>query len=204
MKSDNSKGEIWMLTDRHQVPDLVKACLNAATQVSTILIREKDWSFDETAGFCHGLSGALHPAASKPQLILNWNGRFDPTDLPIQGLHLGFDLASTLVTARPECLPLFQKKKPLWKIGASLHSEKEWEAIRSLPLDYVLLSNVFMTSCKPGKEGLGLEGTEKLFKGIQRERPALQAYGLGGLKTSDLEKITALGLQGIALRSAFF
>lgn len=208
-----------MITDRSQVPDLVRACVAAAPQVSTILLREKDWSFNETAAFCHQLQLALDKAGFadgspatlsltqsqvKPRLILNWNGLFDPAELPIQGLHLGFELACQLAASPPDGKLDFQLKKPLWKIGASVHHPKEWDAVCSLPLDYVLLSNVFATPCKPHKEGLGLLGTETLFKVIQRDQPAIQAYALGGLKPQDLERIMALGLQGIALRSAFF
>lgn len=208
-----------MVTDRYRVPDLVSACVAAAHQVSTILIREKDWSFDETAAFCRHLEVALDragftdgPTATlsstqspvKPRLILNWNGLFDPSPLPIQGLHLGFELACKLAASSPDKYHFFQLKRPLWKIGASVHHQREWEAVRSLPLDYVLLSNVFATPCKPHKEGLGLLGTETLFKAIQGDKPGIQAYALGGLSIQDLDSITDLGLQGIALRSAFF
>lgn len=194
----NTKGEIWMLTDRHRVPDLTAACLNASAKVSTILIREKDWSLEKTAEFCHGL---VH---TQPRLILNWNGTFDPTDLPIQGIHLGFELAQNMALPKNECLTILKNKKPLWKIGASVHSQNEWDIIKKLPLDYVLLSNVFETPCKPNKVGLGLNGLASLFEYVQMSNPLIQAYALGGLKTQDLEPITTLGLRGIVLRSAFF
>lgn len=199
MKLAKSKDEIWMITDRSQVPDLVTACLEAASQVSTILIREKDWSLEETSAFCQRLLKGY-----EKDLILNWNGGFDPSSLPLQGVHLSFDMAYGWACSPSEGPTLLKQKKPLWKIGASVHSEKEWEALKGLPLDYVLLSNVFATTCKPHKAGLGLLETERLCKVIQKDAPSTQVYGLGGLKMADLEKITALGLQGIALRSAFF
>lgn len=200
-----------MITDRRGVPDLVKACLKASPFVETIILREKDWSFEDTTHFLKkyhqgwealALAETLEPPLSKPHLILNWNGTFDPSPLPIQGLHLGADLAAELSSGLREGKELLNK--PHWKIGASVHNQKEWEALNSLPLDYVILSNIFETSCKPEKEGLGLEGTAALLCTIRTDCPFLKAYGLGGLKIEDREALTALGLQGIALRSAFF
>ncbi len=211
MKLASLEGEIWMITDRKGVPDLLTACLNASPFVSAIVLREKDWSFEETADFCNALNEGWDKMSKfqvtplgfvKPALILNWNGSFDPSSLPIQGLHLGFDLAFSLSKGLQDGRPLLDAS-PL-KIGASIHNQKEWEAVNSLPLDYVILSNIFETPCKPHKQGLGLDGTAAILKTIRADNPAIRAYGLGGLKIQDKAVFTALGLQGIALRSAFF
>ena len=201
------EGQVWMITHSPQVPDLVANCLFHAPCVDAIVIREKNWTRDQVSAFCEDFHASLEMPTQentsvKPDLILNWNGSFDPGPLPIQGLHLGYEVALSLFRQPQlweECFSSAQ-----WKIGVSIHNQKEWEAVRSLPLHYVMLSNVYETPCKPGKPGLGLSQLESLFKTIQQDRPDIKGYALGGLTLQDLSSICQLGLHGIALRSAFF
>ncbi len=195
-------GEVWMITDSRQVPNLAANCLFHAPQVDAIVIREKDWSRDQISDFCEGFHASWESPLAKPDLILNWNGTFDPSPLPIQGLHLGYEVALSLFRQPQlweECF-----SSPHWKIGVSIHNQKEWRAVRSLPLHYVMLSNVYETSCKPGKSGLGLPELKSLYNAIQQDCPKIKGYALGGLTFEDQSDIKSLGLHGIALRSAFF
>ena len=205
MKS--AKTELWMVTDRRLTQDLLLTCSRAYPELDALILREKDWSYEETRSFFQKLPHR------KTKRLLNWNMAFEPWELPIDGIHLGFDCAKQLIggeTASPNSsqsisemqhIILEKIKARKWLLGASVHSIKEWETLSALPLDYVIVSNIFETSCKPGKAGLGLMGLQDLTAAIRKNHASIKIIGLGGLKISSAAAMAEAGLQGIALRS---
>lgn len=201
------KSELWMVTDRRLTDDLLLACSRVWPDLDALILREKDWSYEETKSFLEKLT---HKG---PKRLLNWTMAFDPWDLPIDGLHLGFDCAKQLIGGETDFLNSSQSisemqhsilakiKARKWLLGASIHSIKEWETLSALPLDYVLLSNIFETSCKPGKAGMGLTGLQTLITDIRKTHVTINLIGLGGLRITDGVAMAEAGLQGIALRS---
>lgn len=88
------------------------------------------------------------------------------------------------------------QKRPLpanrW-LAASCHDAEELALASSLGCDFATLSPVRPTTSHPGAPALGLELATELTAAAQ-----LPVFWLGGMQTSDLEKVRAGGGQGIA------
>lgn len=210
--------QLWMVTDRHLVKDLAEAYRLVENEIDAVIIREKDWSLEALEAFlekmnaCNVQAGAgtegmedvsVSLQCGKPLRILNWHMGFEPWHLPINGIHLGFECAKVMVEnaeKKQEFKHRLEQKN--WVLGVSIHSEAEWLAASELNPDYVLIANIFETSCKPDKKGMGIEAVASLVKMIQSSQADLVCIGLGGLKQADMNRMMALGLSGIALRSA--
>ena len=137
-------------------------------------------------------------------MVLNWPMTYEPWDLKIDGIHLNGKAARYYVANEGQCDALQQaihQKK--WHLGLSIHRVEEWDALKGLEPSYVMVSNVYETDCKPGKPGLGIEGTKGLTSAIHHDYPSIICIGLGGLKRSDEPQMQVMGLDGIALRSEF-
>lgn len=196
------KIELWMVTDRNLVNDLPEACGRVWKEIDCLILREKDWILEETQVFFEQLTAYDEKDQRPVRRLLNWTMAFEPWTLPIDGLHIGIECAKKNRQAFSMTSPLRKQMiQKHWCLGISIHSVEEWHEIAELQPDYVLISNVFKTDCKPGKLGMGLENLKMMIGAIKMERPDLLLIGLGGLKKHHLTELDATGLNGIALRS---
>ncbi len=207
---------LWMITDSSlcttgddeatTCQTLAGICSRTWTALAALILREKRWDYETVLSFWETVALKTGPVAEgleePPLRLLNWPMTYEPWTLPIDGLHLDA-VAATTMLKHPEIYMQFrvnlESKK--WLIGLSIHNYKEWTQWRVLKPDYILLSNIYETDCKVGKAGLGIVGATELLSKIKQDRPEIRIIGLGGLKRSDMLDMTAIGLDGIALRS---
>lgn len=201
--------KLWMITDSSlcrptsaqetAASTLLSYCQKHWASLDTIIIREPYWTKPKLVSWLEMLPQKL---GSHPKLVLNWPMTYEPWDLPIDGIHLNGKAADHFMSDPVQCQILLQHVQSNdWQLGLSIHSGEEWAAWRALAPSYVLISNVFETACKPGKQGLGLDGTKALACQIRQDAPGTNCIGLGGLKASDAEDLLKMGLDGLALRS---
>lgn len=196
------KLELWMVTDRQLVTDLPAACGRVWKDIDCLMLREKDWTLEETQVFFERLSAYSEIDKHPVRRLLNWTMDYEPWTLPIDGLHIGAECAKKNWQALLVDSQI--RKKMLqrhWCLGISIHSIREWHEVAALRPDYLVISNLFETDCKPGKSGLGLESLEAMINVIKNKRPDIFLVGLGGLKKTHLVELKSTGLRGIALRS---
>ncbi len=195
--------ELWMITDRQLVSNLPAACGRAWKDIDCLILREKDWTLEETQVFFEKLSTYSENDKHPVRRLLNWTMNFEPWSLPIDGLHIAAECAKENRQAlKVDSLIRRQMIQRQWCLGLSIHSIEEWRELAEIQPDYIIISNVFETDCKPGKLGLGLESLQIMITVIKKERPDIFLIGLGGLKKKHLCELEATGLMGIALRSA--
>jgi thiamine monophosphate synthase len=196
--------QLWMVTDRHLVSDLAEAYRLVEDEIDAVIIREKDWSLEALEAFLESIGTCdMQSEVNAPLRILNWHMGFEPWHLPLNGIHLGFECAKVIIQnaeKRQDFKHRLEQRN--WVLGISIHSEAEWLAASELNPDYVLIANIFETPCKPDKKGMGIEAVASLVKTIQSSQVGVVCIGLGGLKQADMNRMMALGLSGIALRSA--
>jgi thiamine monophosphate synthase len=197
------KLELWMITDRQLVSDLPAACGRVWKDIDCLILREKDWTLEETQVFFERLSVYSEKDKHPVRRLLNWTMNFEPWSLPIDGLHIGAKCAKdNWKMLQIDSQIRNQMVLRHWCLGISIHSLKEWREVEQLRPDYLVISNIFETDCKPGKLGMGLESLESLISVIKINRPDIVLIGLGGLNKKHLSELETTGLKGIALRSA--
>lgn len=110
--------------------------------------------------------------------------------LQADGLHLS--------AADFRRLPSDWKERNM-KTGVSVHSAAEAEEMQAKGADYVIVSNIFPTDCKPGLPGKGTE--------LIRETKALldiPVYALGGITDEDaVRSCIEAGADGICMMSGY-
>ncbi|HET7371043.1 MAG TPA: Nudix family hydrolase [Gammaproteobacteria bacterium] len=130
------------------------------------------------------LARAVRGRCREQGTIFIWNGEAGTAEmLAADGLHL---------SAR-ELMALETRPSADGWIGASCHTEGEIRQANRLGLDYIFIGTVQATPSHPGGPTLGWEGFECLA-GLSN----LPAYAIGGMTVSDVERVQALGGQGIA------
>lgn len=202
---------LWMITDTGlcqsiETPDspeavLLKYCQKYWHQLDALIVRELHWTKAMVADFIERLP---KNSLNNPRVLLNWPQTYEPWDLPISGIHLSGKAAQPYLKNERQRQFLKENLKAKgWALGVSVHSFEAWDALKVLEPSYVLISNVYETSCKPGKNGLGFEGTQQLVDYVRCTHPHVDCIGLGGLKCTDEAQVTQMGLNGMALRSEF-
>ena len=81
--------------------------------------------------------------------------------------------------------------------GVSVHSIKETKLALKYKPNYLLVSNVFKTSCKPSKKGKGI----KLLKDIKKITN-IKIVALGGIDFENLKLLKDEDINYVAMRSA--
>lgn len=143
---------------------------------------------------------------ASPQCLCLVNGPVDWSNwqsLGLDGLHLPFAKAMGILGSGEmrRCLQTMRTEgtQPTFKLGVSVHSLSEWVGIQALQPDYLLISNCFETSCKPGVTGKGPDFVQTMRAAIPAAIPLI---GLGGITHENMNAVMAAGLSGIAVRSA--
>ncbi|GGE34074.1 thiamine-phosphate synthase [Agaricicola taiwanensis] len=183
---------VYLVTDRRLCGDrgMIETVRQAvAGGVTLVQLRDPDASTRELMGDANALQDILRPKAIP--LIIN-----DRVDVALavdaDGVHLGQDDMPA-----KEARALLGRERI---VGLSVGTMEELRASEdSLPyVDYVGIGPVRGTATKPGAgQAIGAEG----FRAV-RERIALPAVAIGGLRSSDAAELLAAGASGLAVVSA--
>lgn len=190
----------WMITDRQLVGgslERLEICMNRMhPKKDYVILRELD--LDEQV-----LSSLLRKV--EQPVILNWNGLVNPLNLNIRGLHLSHARAKDILKKKTchEQYETLKKQCPNSIIGTSVHSLEEWLLVAPLKPNYVLVSNIFNTSCKIGKEGLGILESTKIAMKIKNQSKQTRVIALGGVYPEHEDVLASCGFDGIAMRSHY-
>lgn len=169
-----------------------------------ILLREPDLLESDFRKLIDGLTRVTLPF-KKVELVVNANPLFYKDLWGKYKFHVPLRYV--------EAWEYFRDNINMPIIGTSIHNTQDYEFVKvHLPklksasliksncmLEYVLVSPVFPTSCKPGAISLGLEGVRKLpkFSGVDY-------YALGGIHEENYNSVFAskvVQLVGIAVMS---
>lgn len=94
---------------------------------------------------------------------------------------------------------LVDKGRPdIEKVGVSVHSEAEAYDAADRGADFIVYGNVFETTCKPGKEGKGLDEIRKISV-----NSGVWVYAIGGIGEHNLQQIHDCGVDGVCIMSGF-
>ncbi|MBD3869159.1 MAG: thiamine phosphate synthase [Acidobacteria bacterium] len=173
---------LMLVSDRRRLggrlwPDILVEALTAG--VAVVQIREKDLSDEAVEGWIV----RLREHSDKENLVIV-NGRPEVASRTGAGLHLPAD-QTALFDARPACTIL----------GCSVHSSAEVAAARRLEPDYLVAGTVFSTRSKPGTEGCGLAGLERLTA----DAPGIPVYAIGGMEPEQVRAVIGAGAYGVAV-----
>jgi thiamine-phosphate diphosphorylase len=159
------------------VPEVARAALAGGADM--VQVREKNLGQAELKR----LARAVVAAAGDP-LLMSINTQAELASELGTNLHLSeladFDPARTLL--HPSAIA-----------GKSIHGAGEFECS---DLDYLLLGNLFDTTSKPGKSGLGAVGFAEVA-GLQR----LPVLAIGGVRPDNVTVAIESGAYGVAVSS---
>jgi thiazole tautomerase (transcriptional regulator TenI) len=149
-------------------------------------IREKGWSALQIKSFIKDLVNAGFPAE---KILVN-----DRVDIAavtdaggVQLAHHSLDVSEV------------KSKFPSLVIGASVHSMEEAVSLCKEEADFLLYGNVFATSSKKGKPGVGSMKVKNLVKAVD-----LPVIAIGGIQPANVQEINSTGAAGIAVLSGIF
>jgi 8-oxo-dGTP diphosphatase len=146
-------------------------------------LREKDWPVARRDAFAQRLVPLAHRFGAK--VLLNGT-EDDARRLECDGVHWT-SAALALASRRPTGL----------LVAASCHTSHDIERAGALDLDFAVLGPVAATPTHPDATLLGWDGFSAAVSGTR-----VPVYALGGLDAGDLERATAHGAQGVAMRRA--
>ncbi|MGD8780136.1 MAG: thiamine phosphate synthase [Ignavibacteria bacterium] len=182
--------DLYLVTDRDlSLGRPIDEIVNAAAKGGATLVqlREKKCSTREFVEIANKLLEILRPKEI-PLLI---NDRLDVAlAVKADGVHIGqsdmpYEIAREMLG--PEAI-----------IGLSVESVEDAIEAEKLDVDYIGLSPIFSTPTKTDtKHELGLEGIKKIKK-ISGHK----LVGIGGMNSSNAERVIAAGADGIAVVSA--
>ncbi len=182
---------LYLITDRMQtklpLPEAVRLALKGG--VRAIQVREKDLSIRELLS----LAKELRAITSDFHARLFINDRVDvAVAVEADGVHLGHDsmppaAARKIVGAR-------------MLVGVSTHTLAEVSAAEKEGADFITFGPVFAT---PSKLRYGAPVGIEALKTV-KEKTAIPAFGLGGIKRKDVKTVMKTGADGIAMISAIF
>jgi thiamine-phosphate pyrophosphorylase len=182
--------KLYLITDRKIFPDtsdFIMAVEEAlAAGVRTVQLREKDLSTREL----------LDMAYRFRELTRRYNARLfinDRLDIALgvgaDGIHVG-NAGIPVRVARKTI-------KDRLMIGCSTHSVNEAMSAEEEGADFITFGPIFSTSSKlQYGEPVGLESLREV-----RKRVSLPVYGIGGIKSDNIEEVLDSGASGIALIS---
>lgn len=106
----------------------------------------------------------------------------------VTGNHLSF-----------QQLEVFQREK--WeglKVGCSVHSLREAVYAQSCGMDYLMISPIYETECKPG-----VEAKTPLFIAEIKNQIEIPVYALGGINRQNKDNCIRAGADGVCMMSAY-
>jgi thiamine-phosphate pyrophosphorylase len=184
-------GRLHLLTDthtQHRFSHYDLFTMAVAAGVDVVQYREKEYT---SAIHFSELLAISELERNKTRLIIN--DLFDVfVEINADGVHLGKEdlpvaTAATYTTLHQKIL------------GATVHFEAEYIAIKHLPVSYVGVGPVFGTRSKAtGLPPLGLKGLEKLCKLIH-----FPVIAIGNIQLHQLRSVVNVGAYGVAVLSGF-
>jgi thiamine-phosphate diphosphorylase len=182
-----------MITDRRRCADstgrgLVSSVRAAAAAgVQLIQLRERDLDgralFDLAAQMVSAVRGTSARVVVNDRLDVALAAR-------VHGVHLR---ASSFLPSRARAIV-----PAGFLIGRSVHSAAEAATMAAEGADYLLFGNVFETTSKPGRRGLGLDALAE----VVRATP-LPVLAIGGVTRERVAGLTGAGAAGFAAISLF-
>jgi thiazole tautomerase (transcriptional regulator TenI) len=149
-------------------------------------IREKGWSAFQIKSFFEGLVKSGFP---KEKILVN-----DRVDVAAVMEAEGVQLAHHSLGVSE-----VKSKFPSLAIGASVHSKEEAVTLNEEGADFLLFGNVYATSSKEGKPGVGSLEVRNLVNAVD-----LPVIAIGGIKPGNVQEINSTGAAGIAVLSGIF
>jgi thiamine-phosphate pyrophosphorylase len=183
--------KLYLITDRRQtrlpLPDAVQQALKGG--VKAIQLREKDLSVRELLRLAGELRGITRAFGAK--LFIN-----DRVDVAIavdaDGVHLGH------ASMPPEAVRGIVGSNML--VGVSTHTILEAKAAEAGGADFITFGPVFFT---PSKAGFGSAVGLEYLKSARKE-VSIPVFGLGGIRSGDVNQVLSYGADGISMISAIF
>jgi len=179
------KDKIIFITNRFLCPEeLTKRveflCLNG---IKTFILREKDLSFKEYLDLAKD--------------IIEITNSFNAETILHSFIEVARELNHKKIHLPMESLIKNHKKiKDFDIIGASAHSVEDAVIAKKLGANYITLSHIYKTDCKPGLEPRGLELIRDTIKTVD-----IDIYGLGGIKFSNMENVINVGAKKVCIMS---
>ena len=179
-----------LITNRQNKPmvdylKFIKSCATAG--ITSVQLREKGQSRDDLLMFGQQLKRILAPL--NIPLIINDDLEL-ALELDADGVHLG----------QTDGDPIWARKKlgPSKLIGVSIDSEENLIRANTLPIDYVGIGAIFLTTNKKNINTLwGTEGLQRLALGTHHP-----IVGIGGINENNAADVLSSGAQGIAIIGA--
>jgi thiazole tautomerase (transcriptional regulator TenI) len=164
--------------------DVVERFKQLEPFVDCLHLREKGKSEEELKFWITTLLAAGIP---KEKLLINTHYLL-AAQYGLKGVHL------------PEsCNAVLHIKRlyPQLLVGCSVHSVEAGLIREKEGADYVYFGNVFETSCKPGKKGVGVEYLEELSNSL-----SIPVIAIGGIIPNNVRSVLCAGSSGAAIMSA--
>lgn len=190
--------KLFLITDEMYEPQLLTQCQGAVCGGTDAVIHR---SAGTSTKVLKTFFDTLEKANPKCQRILNGPVNLSAlSEMNMTGIHLSFQRALSYVGS-PEAWSCLQEKMSQFELtlGVSVHSLAEWTAISKLSPDYVLVSHIFETTCKPGLAEKGIVFVSE-FRNVLPQ--TTQVIGLGGINLHNCQSVIQAGADGVALRSA--
>lgn len=153
-----------------------------AAGADTIIVREKDLPENEYALLMQQIVPLCRDAGALPVYHTFLN---TAAAQKAQAIHLPLDI---LRQGRPE-IPI---------VGASCHSVEEALQAQSLGADYITISHIYTTDCKPGLPPRGLSLISEV-----KECVSIPVYALGGITPGRVRACLEAGADGAAMMSYY-
>jgi thiamine-phosphate pyrophosphorylase len=183
--------KLYLITDRKQtrmpLPDAVRLALKGG--VRAIQLRERDLPVRELLAIAQELRKLTRGFGAK----LFINDRVDvAVEVEADGVHLGHE------SIPPEAVRKIVGKKML--IGVSTHNLKEALEAGKNGADFITYGPVYLT---PSKAGLGVPVGPETIENIVNS-VSIPVFGLGGVKSGNIEQVLRFGAYGISMISEIF
>lgn len=156
----------------------------AAAKPAGIILREKDLSeleYKRLAQQAIAICRAYHVPCILHSFV------DVAMELGAEGIHLPLPLLRTMTAAQKEC---FQT------IGASCHSVEDALEAQGLGCTYITAGHIFLTDCKKGLPGRGLDFLKRVCQQV-----SIPVYAIGGISASNLGAVRSAGAQGACIMS---
>ena len=151
---------------------------------AAILFREKDLTEEEYAL----LAGKIAAICEKYGTPLIYHSFTDVAlTLRAEAIHRPLPMLRRLT---PEQKTAFQK------IGASCHSVEDAIEAACLGCTYITVGHIFVTDCKKGLPGRGLDFLTQVVHSV-----SLPVYAIGGIRSENIKEIRKTGAAGACVMS---
>ena len=174
--------DIICVTNRRLCPDDFRMRIKqiADTDVSGIILREKDLSMQQYEQLAHGIM----PYAGEKLIIHSFELAAQKTDC--KSIHMPMHI-----------LRQFGDKSYFEKIGASCHSVAEAKEAESLGCTYITAGHIFDTDCKKGLPGRGLRFLRDVCENVN-----IPVYAIGGITKDNISDVLEAGASGVCVMSS--